>query len=194
MFVPIVIGIALVTFGVWWISLETPSVVRALLRAVAVLIIACPCAMGLAVPTAVMVATGRGAAAGLLIKGGEPLERLATIDTVVFDKTGTLTVGEPRVIEVAAAARHGRATLLVAGGGGRAPLRASAGGGHRASRDGQGLRAGRRRRCSRRYAGRGARANVGLRHVTVGNAAFLQDEGIDAAHLTAWPTMRPAAA
>ena len=73
---------------------------RAFANGVAVLIIACPCAMGLAVPTAVMVATGRGAEAGLLIKGGEALQRAADVTAVVFDKTGTLTVGRPTVVAV----------------------------------------------------------------------------------------------
>ena len=98
-FVPTVMAIAVVTFAAWWFIPSEPSLVRSLTAAVAVLIIACPCAMGLAVPTAVMVASGRGASAGVLIKGGEPLERLASVDTVVLDKTGTLTEGKPRVIE-----------------------------------------------------------------------------------------------
>jgi P-type Cu+ transporter len=99
-FVPTVMAIALLTFLAWWILPNEPSLVRALTAAVAVLIIACPCAMGLAVPTAVMVASGRGAAEGILIKGGEPLERLAAVDTVVIDKTGTLTEGQPRVVDM----------------------------------------------------------------------------------------------
>jgi Cu+-exporting ATPase len=99
-FVPVVLSIAVVTFLVWWLLPAEPNLLRALTAAVAVLIIACPCAMGLAVPTAVMVASGRGAAAGVLIKGGEPLERLAAVDTVVFDKTGTITSGKPRVTDV----------------------------------------------------------------------------------------------
>jgi Cu+-exporting ATPase len=102
-FVPTVLAIAAVTFAAWMLVPEQPSFVSALTAAISVLIIACPCAMGLAVPTAVMVATGRGAAAGILIKGGEPLERLASIDTVVFDKTGTLTEGSLRVVRFAAA-------------------------------------------------------------------------------------------
>src|SRR5678815_3980499 len=89
-FVPMVVSIAVVTFAVWMLLPAYPVFSMALTNAVAVLIIACPCAMGLAVPTAVMVASGRGAAAGVLIKGGEPLERLADVDTVVFDKTLSL--------------------------------------------------------------------------------------------------------
>jgi Cu+-exporting ATPase len=111
-FVPTVIALALATVAIWMIVPEEPSMVRALTAAVSVLIIACPCAMGLAVPTAVMVASGRGAAAGVLIKGGEPLERLAHVDAVVFDKTGTLTEGRPVVADVAFAAEVDRTAAL----------------------------------------------------------------------------------
>jgi Cu+-exporting ATPase len=100
-FVPVVIGISVLTFFLWWLLAPEASVVRAFASAVTVLIIACPCAMGLAVPTAVMVATGRGAEKGILIKGGEALQRLQRIDTVVLDKTGTITRGEPSVTNVA---------------------------------------------------------------------------------------------
>ena len=111
-FVPVVVSIAVATFAAWMIVPTHPSLTSALTAAVAVLIIACPCAMGLAVPTAVMVASGRGASAGVLIKGGEPLERLAGVDTVVFDKTGTLTQGTPQVVDMWVASGQDRDAVL----------------------------------------------------------------------------------
>ena len=105
-FVPVVVSIAIVTFLAWYFLADTAALPRAIAAAVSVLIIACPCAMGLAVPTAVMVATGRGAELGLLIKGGEILQRAGDVDTVVLDKTGTVTEGIPsvgRVIAIGAA-------------------------------------------------------------------------------------------
>jgi Cu+-exporting ATPase len=101
-FVPVVVGIAIITFLAWYFLADTAALPRAIAAAVSVLIIACPCAMGLAVPTAVMVATGRGAELGLLIKGGEILQRAGDVDTVVFDKTGTVTQGTPSVKHVIA--------------------------------------------------------------------------------------------
>jgi Cu+-exporting ATPase len=106
-FVPVVLSIAVVTFVVWFDLGPAPAYLHALVSAVTVLIIACPCAMGLAVPTAVMVSTGRGAELGVLIKGGEALERSQEIDTVVFDKTGTITEGRPAVQAVETAGAEG---------------------------------------------------------------------------------------
>lgn len=99
-FVPTVLAIAIATFFIWHIFAPHAGIMQAFAAAVTVLVIACPCAMGLAVPTAVMVATGRGASFGLLIKGGEALQQLEKIDTVVLDKTGTITTGHPQVTEV----------------------------------------------------------------------------------------------
>ncbi|HSL68996.1 MAG TPA: heavy metal translocating P-type ATPase, partial [Longimicrobiales bacterium] len=99
-FVPVVISIAIAVFVIWFIAAPVAPAVRAFAAAVAVLIIACPCAMGLAVPTAVMVASGRGAELGILIKGGAALERTRSVDTVVLDKTGTVTEGRPSVTAV----------------------------------------------------------------------------------------------
>src|SRR5579864_3112262 len=97
-FVPVVLGLAFITFLAW--ALATRSLALSLANTVAVLVIACPCAMGLAVPAALTVAVGRGAQLGVLFKGGEALERLSHLDVVVLDKTGTLTVGRP-VMEAA---------------------------------------------------------------------------------------------
>src|SRR5205823_927388 len=96
-FAPAVIVAAVVTFAVWAMAGPEPRLAHALVNAVAVLIIACPCALGLATPMAVMVGTGRGARGGVLIRNAEALEVLGKIDTLVVDKTGTLTEGKPRV-------------------------------------------------------------------------------------------------
>ena len=101
-FVPVVLVVAGATFVGWWLLGPPPSLLHALTTAVAVLVIACPCAMGLATPTAIMVATGRGAELGVLIKSAAALETLHGVDTVVLDKTGTLTVGRPEVTDVVA--------------------------------------------------------------------------------------------
>ena len=113
-FVPAVIAIAAIAFGAW--LLGGSSFTEAMLAAVAVLIIACPCALGLATPTAIMVGTGRGAEMGVLVRSGEALEIAEKLDTIVLDKTGTLTRGEPRATDVVAADGFDQEALLAAAG------------------------------------------------------------------------------
>jgi Cu+-exporting ATPase len=111
-FVPAVIGIAVVTAILWGLIGPEPRLAYALVNAVAVLIIACPCALGLATPMSIMVATGRGAMAGILIKNAEALEVLEKVDTLVVDKTGTLTEGKPHLVSVIAGAGEDEQALL----------------------------------------------------------------------------------
>lgn len=101
-FVPAVVIVALLTFAIWWAFGPEPAFAHGLINAVAVLIIACPCALGLATPMAIMVGVGKGALSGLLIKNAETLETMAKVDTVIVDKTGTLTEGKPRLTKVIA--------------------------------------------------------------------------------------------
>src|SRR5207244_4430623 len=101
-FVPAVVVAAIVTFAAWALFGPPPRMAYALVNAVAVLIIACPCALGLATPMSIMVATGRGATAGVLFRNAEALEMLEKVDTLVVDKTGTLTEGKPRLMTVVA--------------------------------------------------------------------------------------------
>jgi Cu+-exporting ATPase len=111
-FVPIVIGIAIITFIVWYFAGPSPAITYAILNFVAVLIIACPCAMGLATPTAIIVGTGKGAEHGVLIRSAETLERAHKINTVLLDKTGTLTRGEPEVTDIIASTLSSQEEVL----------------------------------------------------------------------------------
>jgi Cu+-exporting ATPase len=109
-FVPAVLAIAALTFGVWMAF--GPGVTQALVAAVSVLIVACPCAMGLATPVSILVGTGRAAQLGILFRGGDALQTLAGVKRIAFDKTGTLTMGRPAVTDIAVAASHDEASLL----------------------------------------------------------------------------------
>jgi P-type Cu+ transporter len=177
-FVPVVISIAIATFVVWFIADD--NIVHAIAASVAVLIIACPCAMGLAVPTAVMVASGKGADLGILIKGGEALEATRHLDTVVLDKTGTVTEGKPTVTDVVVYNGFDENTVLsMAAAVERAsehPL-ASAVVDYARQR---GIRAG-MATSFRSETGLGVIGNVALKEVRIGNALLLRDAEISTA-------------
>jgi len=177
-FVPVVLVIALITFVVWMSVGPQPRLTFALVSMISVLIIACPCAMGLATPTAIMVATGRGAEAGILIRGGEALEQAERIDTVIFDKTGTLTRGRPEVAEVVAApgVTDGDVLRLAAAveAGSEHPLAAAIV--ERAARDDVTVPHATKFEST---AGHGAHATVDGSSVVVGNQRLMADHHVD---------------
>ncbi len=181
-FVPAVIAIAILTFVIWSFFGSEPRLAHALVNAVAVLIIACPCALGLATPIAIMVGTGRGAHAGVLIKNAEALELLEKVDTLVFDKTGTLTEGKPRVLSVVTVPGREESELLrlvaSAEQGSEHPLGAAV---MEAGKD-RGLALGSESEFQS-LTGRGIRARVEGRQVLVGNERLLEENGIPAAGL-----------
>jgi P-type Cu+ transporter len=177
-FVPAVIAIAVLTFIVWAIFGPEPRFAYAIVNAVAVLIIACPCALGLATPMAIMVGAGRGAHAGVLIKNAEALETLEKVNTLVVDKTGTLTEGKPRVVSVTPAPGFSEADLVKALAsleqGSEHPLAAAA---LKQAKD-RGLVVSGVREF-RAYPGRGITGTVEDRAVIAGNEALLQEMKID---------------
>lgn len=182
-FVPVVISIAIVTFVVWFVTASEAPAIRAFAASVAVLIIACPCAMGLAVPTAVMVATGKGATLGILIKGGEALQRAGDLTTVVLDKTGTVTEGTPTVTNVAVVPDGDEAALIrfaaALEGASQHPLAAAV----VASAKERGLELPVVTRFES-VTGKGISGLVDGHEVVAGNAALLADRSIDVAPLS----------
>jgi P-type E1-E2 ATPase len=143
-FVPVILAISAITFAGW--LLAGAGVVTALITAVAVLVVACPCALGLATPVAIMAETGRGAQLGLLIRGGESLERVHGLATVVLDKTGTLTTGHPEVVPLLPG-RQRRARRAGPGGGRRGSFGAPTGPGRARGGQGEAPGPGSRQRC-----------------------------------------------
>jgi len=176
-FVPAVIGVAAATFLIWLVIGPGPALTFALLNTVAVLIIACPCAMGLATPTSIMVGTGQGAESGILIKGGEALEGTHKLDTVILDKTGTLTRGAPALTDVVVGDGIDEVEFL--------RLVASAEHGSEHPLGEAILRGAKERGLSlieaeefETVSGGGVRARVGGREVLVGNRRFVSESGI----------------
>jgi Cu+-exporting ATPase len=183
-FVPAVIAIAIVTFGVWAVAGPQPAMAFAIINAVAVLIIACPCALGLATPMSIVAATGKGAENGILFRNAEAIEHLRAVDVLLLDKTGTLTEGKPALTDmlatdgfepaevlarVAALERHSEhplAAAIVAGAAGRGTQMHEASG-------------------FESITGQGVTGRVDGRDTAVGNLGLMQSLGVDAAPLTA---------
>ena len=181
-FVPAVIAIALLAGLGWWILGPEPALAHALVVAVSTLIIACPCALGLATPMSMTVAMGRGARAGVLFRSAEALERLRDVDTIVFDKTGTLTAGRPELVSVIPVDGIAEAELLRFAASleqaSEHPVAAAVVGAARS----RGLKLG-RSYGFRAVPGKGAMGVVQLRNVSVGNAALMAEAGVDAGSL-----------
>jgi len=181
-FVPTVVLIALATFIVWALVGPKPAIIYGIVNAVAVLIIACPCALGLATPMSIMVGMGRGASAGVLIKNAEALERLEKVDTLVVDKTGTLTEGKPKLVSVVSAKGSTESDLLSVAAsieqGSEHPLAAAI------------LAGAKDRNVTAKPAtsfasvtGKGVTGMVDARRVLFGNAELLKDAGVEIAPL-----------
>jgi Cu+-exporting ATPase len=181
-FVPAVIGIAILAFIAWSIWGPAPSLSYALVSAVAVLIIACPCALGLATPMSIMTATGRGAQAGVLIKNAEALERFAKVDTLIVDKTGTLTVGKPKLVAVLPETGHDEAEVLRLAAslerGSEHPLAEAIIAG--AEEKGLALTSAEEFEA---VTGKGVKGRIDGRAVALGNGKMMADLGLDGGHL-----------
>jgi len=181
-FVPAVIGVAVLAFAAWAIWGPAPALSYALISAVSVLIIACPCALGLATPMSIMTATGRGAQAGVLIKNAEALERFEKVDTLIVDKTGTLTMGKPRLTAVLPQEGHQEGEVL------RLAATLEKGSEHplaEAIVDGaqeRGLALG-LVDAFEAVTGKGVKGTVDGQQVALGNLRLLQDLGLDAGGL-----------
>ena len=176
-FVPAVIASAAITFVVWALVGPEPRMTHALVNAVAVLIIACPCALGLATPMSIMVATGKGASLGVLFRDAEAIEVLRSVDTLVVDKTGTLTEGRPALVDVEAEGIEEAALLgLVAGleKGSEHPLAEALveGARERGATPGEASR-------FEAVTGKGVKGGVDGRALRIGNAALMEEEGLD---------------
>jgi Cu+-exporting ATPase len=177
-FVPVVLAVSVAAFVAWIIWGPTPALAYAVTAAVSVLIVACPCALGLATPISITTAAGRGAQAGVLIKDAEALERMAGVDTLIVDKTGTLTLGKPALTDVVVLAGEDEAAILTLAAalekGSEHPLAEAIVTGAAA----KGIEAGDTKGFEA-VTGKGVQGTVGGRKVALGNAAMMHDLGLN---------------